>query len=300
VYAVAFGILGDSNSDEYRADNNRGGAYAATTFNWIEQLVKSRQLDFGIWGTRSEPRRTGYAYNWARSGANASSMISSGQVKGLASQITAGIVSYATVFIGSNDYGIHTGTWQEIYNGTISDAAHAAKNISVINNITSGVNTLVSAGARGVLVLTIADPNDSAMIRSQYPDATRRLRATNAIKTVNAGIRLLASSIVKVVEFGAWVGGILANTTFTVGGEVIRVNGVGNEPHNMSLADLHGGTVYNGIFANSIFIEFMNQTYNLGIAPLSDQEILQNAGLKREYVDKVPQKRKSIFGCQRT
>jgi hypothetical protein len=29
-----FGVLGDSSSDEYQADDNRGGAYAATTLNW--------------------------------------------------------------------------------------------------------------------------------------------------------------------------------------------------------------------------------------------------------------------------
>ena len=36
------GVISDSNSDEYRADDNRGGDYAATTLNWVEQLVRYR------------------------------------------------------------------------------------------------------------------------------------------------------------------------------------------------------------------------------------------------------------------
>ena len=68
--ASGFGILGDSVSDEYRADDNRGGAYGPTTLNWMELLVRYRGLDSGPWGTRSAPRRTGYEYNWARSGAD--------------------------------------------------------------------------------------------------------------------------------------------------------------------------------------------------------------------------------------
>src|SRR6185295_5345010 len=70
-----FGVMGDSGSDEYRADDNRGGAYAATTLNWVELLVRFRGLDFGPWATWGEPRRTGYEYNWARSGARAADVI---------------------------------------------------------------------------------------------------------------------------------------------------------------------------------------------------------------------------------
>jgi hypothetical protein len=62
-----FGVLGDSGSDEYRADDDRGGAYATTTLNWLELLVRHRSFAAGPWGTRPSPRRTGYEYNWALS-----------------------------------------------------------------------------------------------------------------------------------------------------------------------------------------------------------------------------------------
>ena len=81
-----FGVMGDSSSDEYRAEDNRGGAYAATTRNWVELLARYRGLDFGAWATRAEPRRADYEYNWARSGARAAELIAQGQAAGLAQQ----------------------------------------------------------------------------------------------------------------------------------------------------------------------------------------------------------------------
>src|SRR5262245_53914065 len=87
---AGIGILGDSFSDEYQADDARGGLYSKTTLNWVEQLALTRGLNFGKWGTWGEPRRTGYEYNWARSGATADSMITSGQHTGLAKQVAEG------------------------------------------------------------------------------------------------------------------------------------------------------------------------------------------------------------------
>src|SRR5688500_20068761 len=50
-----FGLLGDSNSDEYRADDKRGGRqYGDTTLNWMEQLALKRGLNVGPWGTWGE------------------------------------------------------------------------------------------------------------------------------------------------------------------------------------------------------------------------------------------------------
>src|SRR5688572_25679629 len=100
------GIMGDSNTDEYRANDNRGGSYAATTLNWLEQLVAKRGVQAGSWGTWGEPRRSGYKYNWARSGATAGSMIANGQHTGLAQQITAGEVQYVIIYVGINDFHI--------------------------------------------------------------------------------------------------------------------------------------------------------------------------------------------------
>lgn len=43
-------VIGDSQSDEYRADDSRGTTYASTTLNWVELLAKYRKVNFGEWG----------------------------------------------------------------------------------------------------------------------------------------------------------------------------------------------------------------------------------------------------------
>ena len=63
------GIMGDLFYDEYQADDQRGGDFHAVTFNLVEILERTRDFNLGPWGTWGEPRRTGYEYNWARSGA---------------------------------------------------------------------------------------------------------------------------------------------------------------------------------------------------------------------------------------
>ena len=57
----------------------------------------------------------------------------------------------------------------------------------------------------------------------------------------------------------------------------------GDEPHHLQLNDAtgHAGTVLNGLLANAWFIELFNSEYGTNIAPLSDNEILVNAGILR-------------------
>ena len=54
---IGFGVLGDSNSDEYQ-HHYPSGKYAETPLSWVELMVRTRGLDFGPWGERAEPRRT--------------------------------------------------------------------------------------------------------------------------------------------------------------------------------------------------------------------------------------------------
>jgi hypothetical protein len=72
--------------------------------NWIEQLVKSRKLNFGLWGTWGDVRRTGFAYNWSRTGATTTAVILNGQHSGLASQVADGEVNIVIIFIGANGF----------------------------------------------------------------------------------------------------------------------------------------------------------------------------------------------------
>lgn len=283
---LGIGILGDSNSDEYRADDARGGSYGPTTLNWLEQLARNRNLDFGKWGTWGEPRRTGYEYNWARSGATAHTMITSGQVSGLAGQITQGKVSFVLIWIGSNDFHLKNGPYAEIYNGTLSGAALESKLDGIVNDIRTAIDTIQRAGNVSIAVMTIGDQGHSPLALPLYPDPLKRQRVTDAISSVNARITELATARgILVVESSAIDSSLFQNVDAAgylhFGGKLINTLEQGDDPYHLQLADHigHAGTVLSGIFANSVFVDPFNREFGLCIPSLSDQEILTNAGI---------------------
>jgi hypothetical protein len=281
--APGIGILGDSASDEYRADNNRGGAYAATTFNWMELLARYRGLDFGPWGTRSAPRRTGYAYNWAISGATSAEVISGGQAAGLAGQVAAGQVSTVVVMVGANDFALWNGTYAEVYDGSVSGTALTGKISGIVSNIRLATETVQAAGPVTIFVATLADRSTTPAFEAAFPDPVKRQRVTAAIVAVNNALRAMAlqrgAVILDVFSLGET---LLARIDeyghLDVGGEAISLAEPGDEPHHLVLGDNeHGGTVASGLLANFI-IQSLN-TAGFGFAPFSDLEILNNAGI---------------------
>ena len=281
-----YGIIGDSNSDEYRADDNRGGTYAATTLNFVELLVRNGNLNFGSWGTWGEPRRTGYKYNWSRSAARLRDMITTGQHTGLAQQIQNGEVKHVFISIGTNDFHIWNNTYNEIYNGTLSDAQVQTKVNQMIADITLAVDTVKNAGAESIVVSNISDPGLHPMFISAFPVASGRERVSAAINQYNAAVLNLATT--KNIGFfdqHAWGVSLLnrvdSNGFLNVGGELINTTVMNNEPHHFQLGDSvgHMGTVANGLVANEWFIAPLNQKYGLNLVPFTEQEIITNAGI---------------------
>jgi hypothetical protein len=279
-------VIGDSNADEFRANDNRGGAYAATTLNWVEQLVRYRGLNFGTWGNRGSPRRTGYQFNWALSGATAASMISGGQHTGVAQQIAAGDVSLVFIDIGFNDFAREK--YAEIYSGSLSGSALNRKIEGIIDDITEAVETVQAAGSVEVVVAGLIDysvslPNFTAA----FPDAARRQAVTDSIRAVNDGlITMAASKGAAYVDQPANTAAIFAqanaNWFLDVGGELIDMMNPGNEPHHARLNDAsqHAGTVFNAIyFANMNFIDVVNSAFDTSLVPFSESEILRAAGI---------------------
>lgn len=286
ISAKGFGIMGDSTSDEYQADDQRGGEYASTTLGWVEQLVKQRGLNFGPWGTWGEPRRTGYEYNWARSGATAESLISSGQHTGLAKQVAEGKVSHVFLWIGSNDFHLTNGTYQEIYDGSLSDELLQKKEDSIVANITTAVDTVLAAGPVDMVVVNIRDFGWVPQVQELFPDAAGRQRVTNAVQSINQRLDTMAAKRqIQIVSADDFTRSLLDRTDragyLHFGDELISASGIGNEPHNLRLEDPagHPGTVASGIIANVMFIEPFNSHYETNIAPLTDAEILEDAGI---------------------
>lgn len=281
------GILGDSTSDEYRADDERGGEYAETTLSWVEQLVESRDLDFGRWGTWDEPRRTGYEYNWSRSGATAHTMITSGQHTGLAKQVAEGKVSVVILWIGGNDFHLKNGPYEEIYNGTLNKAGVQKKIDAIIADIALATDTILAAGDVKMGIVTVTDQGMGQEAQQIYPDPAKRQRVTDVVNAVNAKIVELAEERGIVVIDSNRLGMELfdrvdANGYVVIAGEKIDTKQPGDEPHHLQLGDWigHSGTVLSGLVANEVFIKPFNDAFGLGIDPLTDEEILRNAGIK--------------------
>jgi hypothetical protein len=283
---VGLGILSDSNSDEYRADDQRGGEYAATTLNWVELIAAERGINVGEWGTWGEPRRTGFKYNWARSSATTHDAIKTGQHTGLAAQVAAGEVSHIIIWIGTNDFTTWNGTYEEVYEGNLQGEALQAKIDGIVDDITLAVDAIQDAGPVKILLVTMTDRGIDPELLRRFPDEAKRSRVSAAIRAINTrlnelgvarGIALLDGDVLA----QALLQRVNKAGMMAVGSEQIKVFGKNDEPHNGRLGDGpgHPGTVMSGVIANEVFIRPFNEKFNAGIPLLSDEEILHSAGL---------------------
>lgn len=274
---VGFGVLGDSDSDEYQGTDNR------PAYNWIEQLVTTRYINAGSWGTRSEPRRTGYAYNWARSGAKAQSMISQGQHTGLANQISQGLVTHAVIWIGGNDFHFRDGTYQDICKGRLTGSELENKISRVVSNISTAINTLTNAGTIDLVVAGIADKALTSDMMAACTES-ERIISSGVMRNVNDRIKAAAqakgAAYLDITDIGLSLIDVVDPTTgaLSLCGVKIYLLNKCNLPTCGILNDNHVGTVGNGFIVNA-FIDTFNAAYQTGIVPLSDAEILTIAGL---------------------
>lgn len=283
---LRLGIIGDSGQDEYQGTDNRGGDFHAVTFNWVEQLVLSGRVDVGAWGEYAEPRRTGYANNWARSGATAADMIAAGQHTGLAEQIAAGEIDVAVIAVGSNDFAPYRSTgYAPIYNGTVSGEALDEKINGLVSDVATAIDTLQAAGDIPILVATVPNWGDTPLVMGNpdFADAEKRQLVTDALRTTNARLSETAAGRgVEMVDLDglyASLVGRMDGGKLVVGSEPINPFGVGDAPHNGVLGDgIHGGTVLEGLLANW-YLEAINAAAGTSLTPLSDDEILAFAGL---------------------
>ncbi len=147
------GLMGDSLSDEYLEDSY---SYA---YNWVEQLSLYAGVDVGptaeeagqSGGTWGEPRRSGYEYNWARSGATSGSLLDQGQHTGLAAQVEPQGIGYAVLAIGSNDFHPADPAYFKIYNGYWTEEDIQNYVDQIVANIDEALVTVLPTGVELVL-----------------------------------------------------------------------------------------------------------------------------------------------------
>ena len=282
-------IIGDSTQDEYRANDNRGGSYGVTTFNSIELLARLRALPVGAWGTRSEPRRTGYEFNWARSGAVGYNALFD-QAPGVVAQIQAGRVGYVIIQVGLNDF--QPGALADgyaIYTGSLSGAALTNALNTVADRII-GTYRLVRAAAPGrVIVAGVQDYMAADVLPETYTvftDPAGQARFHAAFAYVNDHIRAAAlSDGVRYLDFNMALTATLAprrqGRYINVGGRQVDTRTRGNDPLHTLLQDsyAHPGTILSGLITN-VWIADANAAWGLSLPLLSDVEILNAAGVQ--------------------
>lgn len=278
-------VFGDSNADEYRADNNRGGVYGATTLNWVEQLAKFRSVNFGTYANWGGFRRTGYEYNFSLSGATTASALQANAHVSLGALVNAGTVPFVFYALGANDYAWYYQTFGQIYSGQLSGAALNAYNQQVVTNVREALDTINASHKAKMLVSLIPDATKSPAARTNYPDTAKLKRVQDAINQANQGIRLLAS------ERGYAIFDIDAVTirllslvdtqgNMNIGGEILSFTSNGDEPHHVLLSDsIHSGTVVSGLYANEWMLA-VNTAFGTNLVPFTNDELLVHAGIR--------------------
>jgi len=278
--AITIGVLGDSLSDEYAYN---GRAYAK---NWVEQLVTYAGVDFGPLGNYSSPRNHSYAYNWALSGATTSSMISTGQVSGLAAQIPVNGIDHVVIDIGSNDFIPNGSAFNNIYNGTWSQTQINNYVNQAISNIETAITTEQNAGA-DIVVSTIGNYGLVPAVAAVFRNAAGIQRLANAITQVNAGILQSAQNhqIVAVnydlLYTSIFANGINSSSNFLIGNVPIYVTqNTSSSPSQAAfVADgIHPNSAIQGIVAN-LFMTALNNGYHAGAPIFTEAELLAHQGL---------------------
>lgn len=277
-------VIGDSTSDEYRGDDSRGLTYAPTTLNWVELLEKYRHLNFGPWGSWGEPRRTGYAYDWARTGATVNSMLESGQDIGVAKQVREGKVNLVIIAIGANDYApyITPDGYDAIYNGSVTDEQILRKNNRVVADITTAVDTIRKNGNVPILLFKIPDWGKHLGIKVAFPLPDRRQRVSDTIESVNTALEKVATERgIRTLDPNTFYDTQFVGKEEDLAVGTVKLNAFlpGDDPHSLFLDDgIHLGTLGNGLYANFI-IAALRQYYALPIKPFSAAELTSIAGL---------------------
>lgn len=283
MHVKGIAVLGDSQSDEYRTDDNRGVSYADTTYNWVELLAKKRNLPFGDSGTWDEPRRSGFEYNWARSGATTKSLLASGQHLGVAEQVRKGEVNIVIMYIGAIDFApyITPDGYEALYERQLSDPQILEKSNNVVADIQTAIDTIRAAGDIKILLILIPDWGNNTAVQVAFPLPYQRARVTQVIDLTNNELKKVADErSIPTLDPNQFYRNLFSpGSRITVGD--IELNGIfpSDNPRSVFLNDgVHTGTVLNGLFANTV-VQHLNSLVGTKITPLQDIEILSESGL---------------------
>ena len=287
----------------------RGGKYHATTFQWTEILAKLRgnQVDLGLWGdwgTRGSvamlrewfglkaraPRKIDYRNNLAWSGAGCDDLMRGNwrQAPRLVALMDddpdawrKGIV---IISIGMASFG--NADHLERFAKNPLDTVETSVMADCVDQIRAAMNLIRSkhAQVRFALVGIFDDSND--------PDNFARWQSAAELSNISAGLNVFDLALRKIADGDpriaffdnrAWFKehwGVRAPTgepayrEVSIGNNFKVSNIRGDDPHNTVLLDGHAGSVWNGLWTQSM-VELMNAHFGTDIPPISDAEIVR-------------------------
>lgn len=277
---VGIGVIGDSTADEYQfypPDRS-------TARNFVEQLAEVRGLNFGVFdadgSSRGEPRNAGYAFNWAKDGATTSELITQGQHTGLAAQIAAGEVNYAWIVAGGNDV-LNLATAED------PAAAVAALGQTLLANGQTVLATLLAAKSDLKIVIATV-PRLGALPAVKEAVAGGAVpqsivdSADAAIDQINVQLRQIAKTQkqVALADVAKLLQQVTSKRRLRLAKVTLDRETASDDPHSLFLEDgAHPGTIAQGLLAN-VFLKAMKKDFKVKVKPLSNAEILANAGLQ--------------------
>jgi hypothetical protein len=221
-----------------------------------------------------------FPYDFAYVGASSTSVLQPGDADAqLVTQVQAGNVTLAFMSMGENDM---LGAVSAVANGSLSGAALTAQQNILINNVETGVNLVLTAGAK-VVVGGLPDIADSPALASTVADPAAKARVEGAIATMEAQlVAFAATKGIPFVDFFALEKAVYDSGHFQIGGVNISLTTVGSDPHNFFQDNLNAGIAIRGEIAN-LWLQGTNEAYGTNIPLLTDQEILNLAGIGNEY-----------------
>ena len=312
---VPLAALGDSDTHSYQdrvsfppGSPKRGGAFRASTFQWIEVLarLRGREVDpgpWGVWGTRGRiatlqewfglkgraPRKEDYRNNFAISGAGCNTLMEgmSREAPRLLTLMDRDPIAWrrgvVVLRMGVNSFGLFE---------SLELLAHDAQAPSVLSEI----DTCIGHIRATVALIHSRHPATRFVLvgildNSHWPEYFDHWQTPRALSNIDAGLdrfdqalkAMAASDPHRLAFFDdrAWFaerwGGrdergkpAYKSLKLTSGLEVTNTSG--DDPSNAVVADGHAGTVWNVLWAQSL-VRLLNKDFDARIAPISDAEV---------------------------
>jgi lysophospholipase L1-like esterase len=271
---VTLVVFGDSLTDEYAPYG-----YGVAARNWVENLAANRstQVSFGPYSPTpwDAVRNTGYAFNFATSGATATDL--PGQVNTLLAypQAVAG-ADAVVILVGAND--ISVAARNGLFLGGIDQKLQAATD-QVIAATANAVATLRTVRP-GLPIVLVSTPDVSQTPLVQFlAFGNTQLLSSVAAATVSLNARqasLAAAAGLAFVDGESLQYAALVNPDIIAG---LSIDGfsAGTSPEDAFVPDgFHPNTALQALLANAI-IEQLDRFYPRAITPLTDPEIVQYA-----------------------